>query len=191
MFGRRLTEAIEEWIYFYSMTFDLQFDPQKIFSNIVLPKSRRGFDQIMLVPQGLTSGEVFDASTDHFAISSIYEDLNSQVVNNDRDTITSYALRLRDCQEPVRQNEMMLVKDLKDNDQIDCMTLLERLLYGLKFFIDTGAHLDEKLATFCVGSSDSQEQVPFVSTKNNGQVTIDRASLSSVDPTVLARQVIT
>ena len=42
------------------------------------------------------------------------------------------------------------------------MTLLERLILEVKYFTETGKHLDVKGVTLCTGSRNSDGNVPYV-----------------------------
>ena len=43
-----------------------------------------------------------------------------------------------------------------------CMNLAERLLFGLKFFLETKKQLDPACMTWCVGSHDPMGGIPIV-----------------------------
>jgi len=45
---------------------------------------------------------------------------------------------------------------------ISTMTVPERLLYEIKYYDETGEHLDVKNITLCSGSRDSAGSVPYV-----------------------------
>lgn len=79
-------------------------------------------------------------------------DLDNRIVANDRDPKNgSYAVYLKQKIEAVDKQQ-----------GCNNITLLERLLLGLDYFLATEYHLDEKNWTFCSGSHDYRGHVPGV-----------------------------
>jgi hypothetical protein len=70
-----------------------------------------------------------------------------------------YITYVRDRQEADEEN-----RDRRTDSfgQDDCITLEERLLYEIVYFLETGLHLDKERITLCVGSRYSDGTVPGV-----------------------------
>jgi hypothetical protein len=189
MFGRRRVKLLKEWVEFYTKYFDAYFDEDR-FSEILLPKPRDDCDEVLLIPQGLTLGEVFDVSTEYFNISTQYENLDNRVIHNERDSHSAYAIQFYGGQEPFNKKIANLSPVKLRENGIDCMTLLERLVYGLKLFIETGIFIDAvNTATVCAGSRDHMSRVPYTHIDKERRVWIKHASPYAQDDSVFARQV--
>ena len=188
MYRRQQAKLLKEWDDFYSSVFDINFDKKRL-KGFLLPRPRLDYKELMLIPEGLTLGEAFDVCTEYFPIYTQYNNLDEQVCNNDRDCQFAYAIRFNESQEPHDKAIRLLSPVKLRRNHCLSMTLLERLIYGLKFFIDTGSHLDLKNITVCAGSRDSCGEVPFIYTYNEKIVHIKTASPYETDSNVYARQV--
>ena len=71
----------------------------------------------------------------------------------------SYAVLVRDVQEADEENRDRRADSF---DQENCITLEERLLYEIVYFLETGQHLDKNCITLCGGSRCSDGSVPRV-----------------------------
>jgi hypothetical protein len=89
------------------------------------------------------------------------DDLDATVTNNARISKESYVICLRDEPEPDKEYLGRSAHDA-DPDQKFGVTLLERLIHGLMYFIETKRHLDEKGWTLCSGSRCAGGAVPYV-----------------------------
>jgi hypothetical protein len=88
--------------------------------------------------------------------------LDQAVPTNDRDTKNGhYAIWVRDRVEADEELKNKSANDLKEASTPG-NTLLERLLLELKYFKETGKHLDIENWTLCSGSRDSDGCVPGV-----------------------------
>ncbi len=88
------------------------------------------------------------------------EDLNKDVTTNDRDPNNgSYRIGFSRTIEADEANKNLSANVLKEKGQKG-ITLLERLLLELGYFLATGKHLDEKNVTLCSGSRGSGGFVP-------------------------------
>lgn len=91
------------------------------------------------------------------------EDLDTEIPINDRDPSRdgSYAVSFRKNVEADEEFKNLSANDLKNRDHKG-ITLLERLLLELGYFLATGKHLDEKNWTLCTGSRNRDGNVPSV-----------------------------
>jgi hypothetical protein len=115
----------------------------------------------MFIPVGLTMNTVLAVMRAKFKVWVYREDLDASVTVNTRTSAQSYAIWVRDGVEP---DEKYLGQSIRqaDLDGKIGMTLLERMVLEVKYFVETEKHLDEKGLTFCTGSRDSDGDVPCV-----------------------------
>ncbi len=149
----------QEWRQFYRDEFGMDCD----FSQIRFPEHRDGFDRLLIIPEGLTAECVFQQCKQRFNCWKFTDSsLEHAVPTNDRNPANgSYAIWLRDRVEADEELADKSANDLKAAG-IQGVTLIERLLLELKYFKETGKHLDINNWTLCSGSRYSGGNVPFV-----------------------------
>lgn len=152
-----IQDTLTDWQIFYKEVFDLDVD----FSELQVPAHQADLDRVIAVAQGLTINQVFGTCARNFLAWRYTENLDKAVTRNDRISETSYAIRIRDRVEADEELKDRSANWLKEQD-IAGMTLLERLLYELKYWKETGKHLDIHNITLCAGSRDSGGDVPYV-----------------------------
>ncbi|OGY60403.1 MAG: hypothetical protein A3B23_01865 [Candidatus Colwellbacteria bacterium RIFCSPLOWO2_01_FULL_48_10] len=131
-------------------------------TNVEIPAQPAGFTRLILVAKGATLNQVFRACKSKFPTWSYFDNLDKDVTQNDRDPKNgTYAIWVKDVQEVDEELQNVSADDIKAKGIIT-MTLLECLLYQLKFFMETGEHLDVENITLCAGSRDSDGGVPYV-----------------------------
>ncbi len=145
-------EQIESWQEFYKNLFGIEIDP-----NLEIPENRKGFNRLIVVGEGLTLNQVYDVCKNHFECCSSDE----KVSHNDRESKKSYAIWVRQKVEADKELMDFSVNQLKEKG-VKGITLLERMLYELKYFLETGRHLDRRSITLCAGSRYSDGHVPVV-----------------------------
>ena len=158
-FGKNDVENnISSWQIFYQKFFGIVPD----FSKIRIPEKQPGFDRLIIVVQGLTLNQVYSKCAENFPCRCYVDDLDKAITQNDRDPGKgSYAIWVRDRIEADEKLKSLSVDQLKEQGIIG-ITLLERLLYELKYWVETDKHLDIKNWTLCSGSRDSGGDVPRV-----------------------------
>ncbi len=147
-----------EWEKFYLDLFKIYAD----FSTVRIPgKPTEGSWRLVFIWAGLTMNQTLAVMRAKFKVWTYVEDLDASVTVNTRTSATSYAIWVRDGVEP---DEKYLGQSTRQADPTGKvgMTLLERMVLGLKYFVETGKHLDEKGITFCAGSRYSDGDIPFV-----------------------------
>lgn len=149
-------DTIASWKLFYTEVFGIILD----LSVLKIPEKREGFDRLIVVANGLTLNGVYDACTKKFPCRCYTEDLNIAVPTNDRIAKESYAVWVRERVEADEELKNQSADNLADQKIIG-ITLLERMLYELKYFMETGKHLDIENWTLCSGSRDSDGFVPY------------------------------
>ena len=153
--------VIADWQKFYQDNFDLTVD----FSTVQIPNHQKDFDRVIIIPQGLTIRRVVEVIVSKMNLYTWRSDNfvdDSDVPTNDRNPEDgSYAIRIRDrveADEELRDKSANVLAKKK----IVGITLLERLVLELKYFAETGKHLDIDNWTLCSGSRGSDGYVPCV-----------------------------
>ncbi len=153
------SSVISDWQDFYKKFFGLNID----LSGVKIPEHALGFDRLIVVPQGITLNQVWKVCARQFNCWKYTDsDLDSAVPTNNRDPKSgAYAIWVRDVVEADKEMKNLSADDLKERT-IKGVTLLERLLLELKYFSETGKHLDISNWTLCSGSRHSGGCVPCV-----------------------------
>lgn len=181
------SSQIAEWTKFYSDYLGLTVD----LSSVKIPERRNGFARVIIIAKELliaSNGKphafVIKAMKKNFSVwaHSYADDLDKAIVKNDRwPEKASYAVNFRDRVEADEE-----LRNISADELTKCgipgTTFLERLLYELKFFAETGEHLDLKNWTLCSGSRYFDGGVPHVNFCD-GEVDVDgcRSSYSRGD----------
>lgn len=167
--GKRLREAlvtadravsgiITEWEKFYLKYFGMEVD----LSGVRIPDDPGGFERLLVVAGGLTLNRAFEACKSKFLAWKYADDLDRDVTQNKRTAQNgNYAIRVRDRVEADEELAGRSADWVKDQGLVT-ETLLERLVHELKFFDETGKHLDVNNVTLCSGSRHSDGGVPGV-----------------------------
>lgn len=157
----RLAEVgrvVESWTLFYKKHFGLDLNMQRIR----ISEHQLDFDRLLVVAKGLTLNKVYEECAKQFPCWRHENDLDKAVPTNDRDPKNgSYAVWVRDRVEADEENKSLSANQLKERGT-QGITLLERMIYELKYFDETGKHLDETNVTLCTGSRHSDGYVPCV-----------------------------
>jgi len=146
-----------EWEAFYR---DMGLDVD--LSGVAVPDNPGGFDRVIIVAEGLTIEKVIAACRKYFKVWVYREDLDKAITENERTPANgSYAIRVRERVEADEELKNLSGEDVKAR-AIATETLLERLLHELKYFRETGKHLDVSNVTLASGSRYSVGYVPGV-----------------------------
>ena len=144
------------WQAFYRDLFGLELD----FSGLRIPEKQEGFDRLLVVAEGMTPNKLYDKCVELFPCWRYTKNLD--FITSDRDPKNgAYVLWVKDGQEADEELKNSSANDLKKKN-VTTETLPERLLHELKYFKETGKHLDIHNWTFCVGSRDPSGYVPYV-----------------------------
>ena len=152
-----VTNIREEWQEFYRKYFRITVD----FSDVIIPEDPGGFPRVIFIPEGLTFATVIKALRKKFKVSLYTEDLDKDVTENIRIPDKSYAIRVHGRQEADEEWKDTSASQLKEQN-VNCVTLMERLVDELKWFDETGEHMDIDNWTLCAGSRYSGGRVPGV-----------------------------
>lgn len=151
-----ISAIIDGWQSFYKEFFGIELD----FSKINIPEKQQGFDRLIVIAKGFTPRQVFEICQKNFPCWCYAGDLDKKTQGrNDREPIDHYAIWVRERREADEELKNLSAEDLEKKN-IKGITLLERLLLELKFWDETGEHLDVKNITLCAGSRYSNGNVP-------------------------------
>ena len=115
--------------------------------------------------------------------------LDAVIVNNDRDLRNgSYAIWVKDVREADEKNANKSAKDLATLNHLG-LTLLERILLEVDYYLEHGEHLDVINITLCSGSRvNGNEDVPLVDS-GGGWFDIDYGSPTGRSLRICSRSV--
>ncbi|MFH1346991.1 MAG: hypothetical protein ABIH10_01950, partial [Spirochaetota bacterium] len=118
-------------------------------SGVRIPDDQGGFGRVIVMAQGVTSQSAYNLCAKNFPCWK-YTDKNlDKAVTSERTTRNgAYAIRVRDRVEADEELKNRSYNDLK-RDGIPGITLEEREILELKFFKETGKHLDIANWTLC------------------------------------------
>ncbi len=141
-----LTDQVKQWENFYREVLGITAD----FSQVKLPERKEGFNRLIIVVNGLTHDQVYDACAKCFKCWRYSDDLDVSVTENDRDPNRdgTYAIWVRDVVEADEGLKNLSANNLK-KQKTKGVTLTERMLHELKYFLETGKHLDIENVTLC------------------------------------------
>jgi hypothetical protein len=174
------------WYGFYKSQFGLDLN----FAKIRIPEQREDFDRLIVVAQGVTIQQVYDRCKELFgAWKYTAASLDEAVIVNDRDASKgNYAVWVRDRVEADEEHNYRSVKQLKIAE-VKGGTLLERLLHELKYYRETGKHLDIENITLCSGSRHLCGDVPSVGWSGDG-LSVDWYGVGFAGGTLRSREVV-
>ena len=189
----RIVDAYEhirrDWEKFYKDNFNLTVD----FSGVRIPKCPGIGWRLLIIAQGLGPERVYQISKQVFGKAWKYygASLDDVVTKNERfNQDSSYAIWVKDGQEAdeVHKNKSAIQVE---KEKLFTETCLERLIHGLKFFRETGKHLDVKIITLCSGSRYDRGDVPGVGWNGfGGKLSVRWDDSDSADYDLRAREVV-
>lgn len=183
----RLKHVLKEWEVFYFEVFGMRVD----LSDFKVPRPRSGFERLIVVAQGLTPQKIVETLKKYqVSVAQYWRNLNELV--SIRKTYKTYAVWVRDRREPDaelggKNPEQLEVEGIKTT------TLEESLLFHLKYFRETGHHLDVEHFNICAGSCDNDGYTAAISWNRvtSTAITIDKCNWRvSGGGNIRARQVI-
>lgn len=161
-------EIREEWQNFYKEKFNWTVD----FSTVIIPAMpTNGKWRLLFIPKGMTMNLAFKIASGLFKSWRYVDDLDSAITKNIRNTENNYAIWVRDKVEPDQEFLGKSTNQADPHMKIG-VTLLERIIFEIKYFTETGKHLDVKGLTYCSGSRNANGDVPNAYLFNNGKFSV-------------------
>ena len=153
-----VSNLLASWQKFYRDLFGLKID----LSSLVVPGRKEGFDQLVIVAQGMTPQQLYNKCAKLFPCWKWTDRSLDEIVQSERTAKDgTYAVWCRDVVEADEDLKNLSANYLTKRG-ITGITLEERLLMELKYFKETGNHLDIADITLCSGSRYSDGRVPEV-----------------------------
>lgn len=174
---RSVDEILAEWVSFYREVFGEEVD----FSGLRVPERRDGFNRLIVVAKGMTPESVFQKCRALFkawkytidrSLDEVVFDADDGVEQKYRQSDhKTYAVWVRDRVEADQELKNLSANQLKEYGILG-ITLEARELYELKYFKETGKHLDWKIVTLCAGSRRVDGRVPGVDWGGRGRMRV-------------------
>mgnify|MGYP001568274236 CR=1 FL=1 len=145
-------------IYQWELLYSEEFGETHDFSGVRIPVNG-DFTRPIIAANGMTLNRAYDTCAKKFNCWRYVDNLDKNIPTNDRTPTKTYAVCVRDRVEADEELSNLSADDLT-KQKIAGITLLERLLLELKYFRETGKHLDIKNVTLCSGSRYAGGNVP-------------------------------
>lgn len=163
--------------------------------SVILPRQRgRGFQRIIINPEGLLLSDVLQTLNFWMSISHDVSWFDNLIVKEDRSNkFGTYAIRVHDILEPDERNEGRTAQNYRTG-RVRGQTPIEYALHALCVFDELGQHLDSKTITLCSGAiTQSGQMLGFRWTEDPRMLNVDLYSPESAccSPITRARSVIT
>lgn len=172
---------LKDWERLYKKMFGLKKD----FSNLKIPAHKDGFDRLIIVAQGMTSNKIYNKIKELMPAWKYSDNLDE--ITSVRKATNDYAIWIRDRVEADEELKNKSANDLEKEGVIG-ITLEERLLYELKYFQETGKHLDVQNVTLCSGSRHPDGSVPRAHWhEHGGEVSVGWYNASFADDDLRCR----
>ena len=172
-----VSSILVAWEKFYLENFGIQKD----FSSIRIPEKPKGFCRLLILPEGITSSVISAKCKEYFEFR---EDPvhGSSCPINDRGNINDYAVWVYEAVGPDGEFENVSAFECW-RLCISGITFAERLIYELKYFSETGAHLDTSSVTICAGSHYADDTVPVMCfNSHNKSVSVGHCLKTTLKP---------
>ncbi len=149
---------IDFWVFFYQTHFKIKLNR----ADLKIPDRREGFNWLVIVAKGVGLNDVWALCKRYFPDwdhKGNPDDIEILIQKSERGVakVTS-VFRFRDRPQADRET-----RNISAGNQIEpSITLIARCLLGLKYFFETGKHLDVHTATLCAGSLCYDGTVPCV-----------------------------
>ena len=132
------SKQLSDWITFYKKYFNLELET----ANLQFPDHQEGFDRLIIVAKGLTRNQVFSVCERQFSCRRYVEDLDNTIKPDERCAQNgAYAIWVRDRVEADEDNKNQSFNKRRAQG-CDDENILERMVHELKYFDETGKHLD-------------------------------------------------
>ncbi|PIR88036.1 MAG: hypothetical protein COU10_01330 [Candidatus Harrisonbacteria bacterium CG10_big_fil_rev_8_21_14_0_10_45_28] len=152
--GMSTSTQLARWVRIYREKFGLILDPETIH----LPYRLRGFDRLVVVAVD-DLAKIFAVCQNLFGLWLYRDDLAGTVSSVRTCESGAYAVWVRNQREADRENRDQPAQNFERDG---CVTLHERILFEIAYFLETGQHLDEERWTICAGSRGAGGGAPRV-----------------------------
>ncbi len=152
-------DPLVDWKSLYKKCFGFDVD----FTGLEIPKKKDGFDRLIIVAKGVSPNRAYKACEKLFTCYRYTDDLNGSTEGrNEREPNQHYAIWVKDNPAADKENGNVSYNQIKKRGGT-YITLVERMLFEMKYFLETGEHMDtQETYTMCAGSRNSDGDVPYV-----------------------------
>jgi len=154
-----MTGMQTSWRVFYSKMFGVDSDILRT-GNI---KSMACYSRLIvdLGTDVIRLGRILEECIKTFAVYCCWEDIDSDIIDDPASPVYPVAVWIRDR---VEADEELsgISAEMLERTAIKSISLRHRMLYELKYYSETGCHLDNDNITLCAGSRDREGNVPWV-----------------------------
>ncbi|MBI5194348.1 MAG: hypothetical protein HZA08_13035 [Nitrospirae bacterium] len=176
-------DIVTEWEDFYR---DIGINCD--LSSVLIPNDPGGFSRVLFVVAEVTPQWIYDKSNELFPCWKWTEGNLDEIIISERIAKNRpYAIRVRDRVEADEELKNHSAYDIKD--QMTYETFEERMVHELKFFKETGEHLDRLNVTLCAGSCYYFGYVPRIRWYD-GKLLVSRYRFEDRDDRVRPRVVV-
>lgn len=167
-------KIIMEWEDFYLKYFNISVNLKEVVIP-ELPKNWRSHLRLLIIVPAISVDRVIKTQRKHFKVEMVVSGPPAQL-SNVISKSGPYALWTIESSEPLRKLRQKSAEWAMENN-ISGPTLQERLIYGFKYWDETGTHIDRKHCTCCSSSRFANGFMPFVSADEDGEgITITQDS---------------
>ncbi len=153
-----IEELVQNWRAFYRDRFEIEAN----LTNLRIPAHQAGFDRLIIVAPGMDPERLYHKCRELFLGWKSSDKGLDEIVRSERTGQKgAYTVWFKDSLEADTDLKDLSAEDLKAGG-IPVITLEERLLFELKYFLETGAHPDPETFTLCAGSRYTDGYVPTV-----------------------------
>lgn len=164
------------WQTFYHNVFGADVD----FTGLQIPEKKEGFNWLVIISERIAWEAICEKCKDLFPLWTWpLVELERFGTSERRLMQVDYAFWLRRRLEADIELKEISASVLA-RDGVPGITLEERMLLELKYFADTGMHLDPKTITLCSGSRYFRGEAPIVSWRE------DRLHINGCPPNLIA-----
>ncbi|MEK7537095.1 MAG: hypothetical protein AAB584_01480 [Patescibacteria group bacterium] len=159
-----IEELLDDWVNFYRNVFAEDLD----LTSLRVPDRHEGFDRLIIVAKGMSPERVFQKMQEFFtcwkytgnrSLDEVVFDADGVEKKRRRSDRETHAVWVRNRIEADQELKNQSANQLKECG-IPGITLEARELYELKYFRETGKHLDISNWTLCAGSRRVGGHVP-------------------------------
>ena len=179
-------DLIADWQAFYH---DLSLGINWDLSGASIPDDPGGFGRIIIMAKGIIPQSGYDLCAKNFPCWKYTDDDLDKIVTSERTAKNGpYAIRVRDRVEADEELKNRSARDLQQQGILG-ITIEEREIFELKYFTETGQHLDIVNWTLCAGSRASVGFVPRASC-NSGRFQVHWSLPSNAHGILRSRQAV-
>ena len=175
-------KQLDAWTKLYLEEFGIILDT----SEIKIPIHQDGWNRLIVVARGLTSEKIYQAMKKMMPAWKKWNNLDS--VESIRKADKTYVVWVRDRVEADEELKNNSANALKEKG-VNCITIEERLLLEMKYFMETGKSLDIQNWTLCAGSRRADGCVPIVR-RAGGEICVDGCNQGYTSEALLSRSVV-